>query len=160
MSLKIGDTAPEFKLFNTEKKEISLSDFKGKNVVVLFFPLAFTGTCTKELCTMRDEIKIYNNLNAEVLGIAVDSLFSLGKYKTEQNLNFDLLSDFNKTAAVDYDCLYAEFIFGMKGVAKRSAFVVDKTGKIQYAEVLEVATEEPSYTNIKNCLEKLNLIKA
>src|SRR4051812_4540679 len=121
MSLKIGDTAPEFKLFNTEKKEIALSDHKGKNVVILFFPLAFTGTCTKELCTMRDQITVYNDLNAEILGVSVDSLFSNGKYKAEQNLNFNILSDFNKTASTAYDCLYADFIFGMKGVSKRSA---------------------------------------
>ena len=160
MSIKIGDIAPEFKLFNSDKKEIALSDYKGKNVVILFFPLAFTGTCTKELCTMRDQIATYNDLNAEILGIAVDSLFSLGKYKTEQNLNFNLLSDFNKTASQAYDCLYADFIFGMKGVSKRSAFVVDKAGKIQYAEVLEVATEEPNYDKIKSCLKDLNAVKA
>jgi peroxiredoxin len=156
MSIKIGDTAPDFKLFNTEKKEISLSDYKGKNVVVLFFPLAFTGTCTAELCTMRDDIGVYSGLNAIIIGISIDTLFTLGKFKEAQNLNFDLLSDFNKTASLAYDCLYNEFIFGMKGVSKRSAFVVDKSGKIQYAEVLEKATDQPNYQAIKSCLEKLN----
>jgi peroxiredoxin len=155
MSLKIGDTAPEFKLYNTEKKEIALSDHKGKNVVVLFFPLAFTGTCTTELCHMRDELGVYSDLNAVILGISVDSLFTLGKYKEANNLNFELLSDFNKTASTAYGCLYDEFIFGMKGVSKRSAFVVDKTGKIQYAEILEKATDQPNYLAIKECLGKL-----
>jgi peroxiredoxin len=156
MSIQIGDNAPDFKLFNTEKQEIALSGYKGKNVVVLFFPLAFTGTCTAELCTMRDDIAIYNGLNAEILGISIDSLFSLGKYKEAQNINFNLLSDFNKTASAAYGCLYDEFIFGMKGVSKRSAFIVDKNGKIQYAEVLEKATDQPNYENIKTCLSKLN----
>ncbi len=155
MSLKINDTAPDFKLFNTEKKEISLSDCKGKNVVILFFPLAFTGTCTTELCHMRDDIANYNSLNAVILGISIDSLFVLGKFKEAQNLNFDLLSDFNKVASNAYGCLYDEFIFTMKGVSKRSAFVVDKNGKIQYEEILEKATEQPNYENIKACLAKL-----
>lgn len=156
MSLKIGDTAPDFKLFNPEKKEISLSDYKGKNVVVLFFPLAFTGTCTAELCHMRDELAIYQNLNAVVLGISIDSPFVLGKFKEAQNLNFELISDFNKTASAAYGCLYEEFILGMKGVSKRSAFIVDKNGKIQYAEILEKAADQPNYENMKACLSKLN----
>ncbi len=156
MPIHVQDTAPDFKLFNTEKKEISLSDHKGKNVIVLFFPLAFTGTCTAELCTMRDDIATYNNMNAVIFGISIDSVFSLKKFKEEQKLNFDLLSDFNKTASMAYDCLYPEFILGMKGVSKRSAFVVDKSGKIQYAEVLEVSGDQPNYQKIKECLQKLN----
>lgn len=156
MPIQVGDSAPDFKLFNTEKKEISLSEYKGKNVVVLFFPLAFTGTCTAELCSMRDDIATYNDLNAVIIGISIDSVFSLKKFREEQRLNFDLLSDFNKTASVAYDCLYPEFILGMKGVSKRSAFVVDKSGKIQYAEVLEVAGDQPNYQKIKECLSRLN----
>lgn len=155
MSLRVGQRAPDFKLFNTEKKEIALSDHKGKNVVILFFPLAFTSTCTAELCTMRDNLAFYSGLNAEILGISVDSLFSLGKYKEAQSLNFNLLSDFNKTTSEAYGSLYNDFIFGMKGVSKRSAFVVDGGGIIRYAEVLENAGEEPSYENIKSCLSGL-----
>ncbi|MGZ3883341.1 MAG: redoxin domain-containing protein [Bacteroidia bacterium] len=156
MALQIGDNAPDFKLFNTEKKEVALSALRGKNVVILFFPLAFTGTCTAELCTMRDNLTTYNDLNAVILGVSVDSLFSLEKFKAEQKLNFDLLSDFNKTASAAYGSLYDDFVFGMKGVSKRSAFVADKNGKIQYAEVLEKATDQPNYDNIKACLNKLN----
>ena len=81
MALQKGDKAPDFKLYNTDKQEVSLSDYEGKNVVILFFPLAFTSTCTTELCEMRDNISIYSNLNAEILGISVDSPFTLGKYK-------------------------------------------------------------------------------
>ena len=156
MSLQLQQAAPDFKLFNTEKKEISLSDYKGKNVVVLFFPLAFTGTCTAELCHIRDNYAMYNGLNAIVLGISVDSVFTLGKFKAEQDLNFDLLSDFNKTTSTAYGSLYSDFVLGMKGVSKRSAFVVDKNGTLKYAEVLENAGEQPNYGAIKTCLETLS----
>jgi peroxiredoxin len=156
MSVSLGKPAPDFKLFNTEKKEISLTDYRGKNLVILFFPLAFTGTCTIELCTIRDNYNDYTKLNAEVIGISIDSLFVLEKYKKDQNFNFELLSDFNKTASKAYGVLYDEFVFGMKGVSKRSAFVVDKQGAIQYAEILEKASDQPNYENIKACLAELH----
>lgn len=156
MSLILNQTAPTFKLYNTEKKEIALSDLKGKNVVLLFFPLAFTSTCTAELCNIRDNYSIYNELNAVVFGISVDSLFTQGKFKEEQKLNFDLLSDFNKETSTAYGSLYHDFILGMKGVSKRSAFVIDKEGKLKYAEVLEKAGDLPNFEAIKACLEKLN----
>ncbi|MFO0358241.1 MAG: redoxin domain-containing protein [Sphingobacteriaceae bacterium] len=156
MSISKGQTAPNFKLYNTDKKEVELASLKGKNVVILFFPLAFTSTCTAELCSMRDDIATYNSLNAVILGISVDSLFTLGKFKAEQNLNFDLLSDFNKTASEAYGSLYQSFILGMNGVSKRSAFVVDKNGVVQYAEVLENAGQVPNFENIKNTLQSLN----
>ena len=156
MPLELGKPAPDFKLFNTEKKEISLSDYNGKNLLILFFPLAFTGVCTAELCNIRDNYNIYTSLNAEVIGISIDSLFSLGKFKAEQNYNFNLLSDFNKTTAAAYDSLYETFGFGMLGVTKRSAFVIDKQGAIQYAEILEDAGKQPNFDAIKETLERLN----
>lgn len=110
MSVNVGEKAPDFKLYNTEKKEVALSDYQGKNVVVLFFPLAFTGVCTTELCTMRDDIGNYQKLNAEILAISVDSLFVLERFKADQNLNFPLLSDFNKVAATSYGALYEDFV--------------------------------------------------
>jgi glutaredoxin-dependent peroxiredoxin len=155
MALQIGDKAPDFKLYNSDKQEVSLSDYKGKNVVILFFPLAFTGTCTTELCEMRDNISIYSNLNAEILGISVDSLFTLEKYKAEQNLPFNLLSDFNKETSSAYGSLYENFVLGMKGVSKRSAFVVDAEGTIQYAEVLESAGDLPNFEAVQNALKSL-----
>lgn len=156
MSIAINTKAPDFKLFNTEKKEISLSDYQGKNVVVLFFPLAFTGTCTTELCNIRDNYAIYEQLNAVVIGISVDSLFALAKYKEEQKLNFDLLSDFNKETSKAYGSLYQQFGFGMLGVSKRSAFVIDKNGVLKHSEVLENATDLPSFTAIQDCLKSLS----
>lgn len=155
MHLKIGDKAPNFTLRNTEKKEISLNDYKGKNVLVLFFPLAFTGVCTQELCSVRDDISSYENLGVEVLAISVDSLFTLDRFKAEQNLNFDLLSDFNKEVCRAYGSMYDDFVLEMKGVAKRSAFVVDAEGTICYAEVLESAGDVPNFNQIKKTLESL-----
>jgi peroxiredoxin len=155
MSLNIGDVAPSFTLKSSDKSDVSLSDYAGKNVVILFFPLAFTGTCTTELCSIRDSKADYDSLNAEVLAISVDSLFTLAKFKETEAYNFPLLSDWNKTTAAAYGALYDEFVLGMKGVAKRSAFVVDKEGKIRYAEILENAGELPNFAAINETLQSL-----
>ena len=152
----IGQSAPEFTLYDSNKNKVSLSDFKGKNVLLLFFPQAFTGTCTKELCAVRDDISRYSNVNAQVIGISVDSIFTLAKYKEEQQYNFPLLSDFNKEVSALYDTLYTEWILDMKGVSKRSAFVIDKAGKICYAEVLESAGDMPDFKTINEMLDGLN----
>ena len=156
MALSIGDKAPNFKLYNSDKAEVALKDFKGQNVVLLFFPLAFTGVCTTELCTMRDNIADYQGLDAQIVAVSVDSLFTLDKFKTEQNLNFPLLSDFNKKVSKKYDTIYKDFVLGMKGVSKRSAFVIDKKGIIQYAEVLESAGDLPNFEAVKAALANLN----
>lgn len=148
MSITVGQQAPDFSLYNTEKKEIKLSDFKGKKVVIHFFPQAFTGTCTTQLCTMRDNLNYYTNLNAEVLGISVDSVFTLGKFKELENYNFNLLSDFNKEVSRSYGSIYEDWILGMKGVAKRAAFVIDENGVVKYAEVLESAGDLPDFNKI------------
>lgn len=157
MSTLLGQAAPAFTLFDTEKKAVSLSDYKGKNVVVLFFPLAFTGVCTAELCNIRDNIGIYNNTNAVVLGISVDSAFTLGKFKEEQKLNFTLLSDFNKTASKAFDVLYEVFpALEMQGVSKRAAFVIDAEGLVQYEEVCATPGDLPNFEAIQTTLNKLN----
>jgi len=156
MKLELGQQAPLFTLHDTEKKEVNLADFKGKNVLLLFFPMAFTGVCTKELCSVRDNIAQYNNANAQVLGISVDSPFTLAKYKEEQALNFPLLSDFNKEVSTSYGTIYDAFIGWMKGVSKRSAFVIDKEGTVRYAEVLESAGDLPNFEAINNTLASLN----
>ena len=156
MSIKKGDKAPDFQLFASDRSEVSLSTLKGQNVVILFFPLAFTGTCTKELCAMRDNLSVYNALNATILAISVDSAQTLAKFKEEHQLNFQLLSDFNKDVSMAYGVLYDEFVLGMRGVSKRSAFVVDKAGVVRYAEVLEVASELPDFEAITDALSRLN----
>jgi glutaredoxin-dependent peroxiredoxin len=152
MTLKIGDVAPDFTLVSSDKSQVSLSDYKGKKVVLLFFPMAFTGVCTTELCSLRDDIASYSSLNAEILAISVDSPFTLGKFKEDQKLPFPLLSDFNKTASTAYDAIYEEFVLGLKGVSKRSAFVVNADGSLAYAEVLESAGDLPNFDNVKAAL--------
>ena len=155
MKIEIGQAAPDFTLYNSEKNKITLSDQKDQNVLLLFFPLAFTSTCTAELCSVRDNISFYNKVNAKVFGISVDSLQTLAKYKADQNLNFTLLSDFNKEVSAAYGSLYEMFGYNMKGVSKRSAFVINKEGIIRYAEVLENAGEQPNFNNISLTLEAL-----
>jgi peroxiredoxin len=156
MKMEVGQKATDFTLFDTEKKKLSLSELKGQNVLLLFFPLAFTSTCTEELCSVRDNISFYNHANAKVIGISVDSLHTLKKYKEEQKLNFTLLSDFNKEVSRAYDTIYETFGYNMKGVSKRSAFVIDKAGIIKYAEVLENASEVPDFGSIQSVLKELN----
>ncbi len=155
MPLQIGQPAPGFTLFDTEKKEVSLSDYKGRNILLLFFPLAFTSVCTAELCTVRDNLKLYESFTVNPIGISVDSLYTLAKYKQEQALNFPLLSDFNKEVSKAYGVLYEQFGFGMKGVSKRAAFVIDRKGIIQYLEVLENASLQPNFDSIKEAIAGL-----
>ena len=156
MKIETGQPAPEFSLFDTDKIKITLSHFRGKNVLLLFFPQAFTGVCTKELCFIRDDIGRYNNVNAQVLGISVDSVFSLKKFKEDQLYNFPLLSDFNKEVSTAYGCLYIDWILEMKGVSKRSAFVIDKEGILRYAQILETAKDLPDFDAINLILASLN----
>jgi glutaredoxin-dependent peroxiredoxin len=156
MTIEIGQVAPGFTLHDTDKNKVSLADYKGKNVLLLFFPQAFTGVCTKELCAVRDDISRYNSINAQVIGISVDSVFTLKKFKEDQQYNFMLLSDFNKEVSGLYGSLYTEWILDMKGVSKRSAFIIDKAGKIAYAEVLESAGDVPDFKAINEKLEALN----
>jgi len=155
-AIQPGQQAPDFTLYNSEKEKVTLSDYKGKNILLLFFPQAFTGTCTKELCNMRDNIALYNQANAQVFGISVDSVFTLARYKEDQHLNFPLLSDFNKNTSVEYGTLYDTFVFDMRGVSKRSAFVIDKAGIVRYAEVLETATDLPDFNAIQKTLLEIN----
>lgn len=148
MSVQEGQAAPAFTLVSSDLKEVSLADFAGKKVVIHFFPMAFTGTCTEQLCTMRDNFGFYEGLNAQVLGISVDSPFTLAKFKADNNYPFPLLSDFNKTASQAYGAFYDEFVFGLKGVSKRAAFVIDEEQKVIYAEILESAGDLPDFDAI------------
>ncbi|MET3113942.1 peroxiredoxin [Pedobacter sp. CG_S7] len=153
MALKAGDKAPDFKLFSSELKEVSLNDFKGKKLVIHFFPMAFSGTCTEQLCTLRDSFGYYEGINANVIAISVDSPFSLAKFKEEQGYQFPLLSDFNKEVSQAFGAFYDEFVFNLKGVSKRAAFLIDEEGNINYAEVLENAGDLPDFNAIKVAIE-------
>lgn len=159
----VGQQAPDFAL-KTKTAEgpatISLADYRGKNnVVLLFFPMAFTGVCTNELCSVSGGLELYNSLGAQVLGISVDSPFTLEVFAQKNNIAFPLLSDFNKEASKAYNALYGNFVPGvwdLQGVSKRSAFVIDKQGVVRYAEVLENAGELPSFSKIEETLKSLN----
>ena len=156
MAIITGQMAPGFSLFDSEKNRVQLQDYRGKNVLLLFYPLAFTSVCTEELCSVRDNIAFYDKVDAQVFGISVDSLYVLAKFKEEQQLNFPLLSDFNKEASESYDSIYTQWKFDMKGVTKRSAFVIDKQGVVQYAEVSEDTGDLPNFEAIERTLATLN----
>lgn len=153
MALKVGDKAPDFTLFNSELKEVSLKDFAGKKVIIHFFPMAFTGVCTTQLCTMRDNFSFYEGINAQVLGVSVDSPFTLAKFKEDNNYQFPLLSDFNKEVSKSFGAFYDEFVFNLKGVSKRAAFVIDENQNIAYAEVLESAGDLPDFAAINEVVK-------
>ena len=155
MAVKIGDTAPDFNIIGTDRNAITLGQYKDKNLVLLFFPFAFSSTCTKELCQMRDDLHRYQGLNAEILGVSVDSFHALNKFRELERLPFHLGSDFNKDMARAYGCLQEEWSLGMKGVAKRSAFLIDKSAVIRYIEILENPGELPNFKAIQECLLKL-----
>lgn len=161
MSITIGSKAPEFTLKSKnqtgEVKDISLGDFKGKNVVLLFHPQAFTGGCTTEMCTISEGYEDYTKLNAVVLGISVDSVFTLEAWGKQNNLTFPLLSDFNRVVCAKYGTLYPDggFVFGMNGVSKRSAFIIDKEGIVRYTEILDDAGQMPNFEKIKEVLKSL-----
>lgn len=155
MEVQSGQLAPDFSLYDTERKKVTISELRGKNIVLLFFPFAFSSVCTKELCSVRDNIGDFAKLDAVVFGISVDSHYTLAKYKQDQNLNFALLSDFNKEVSAAYGSLYEQFGLNMRGVSKRSAFVIDKAGLVQYAEVLENPGEIPNFGKIQDTLASL-----
>ncbi len=153
MALTTGQKAPDFRLYNSELKETSLADYKGKKLVIHFFPMAFTGVCTTQLCTMRDSFGYYEGLGAEVVAISVDSPFTLAKFKADNNYQFPLLSDFNKEVSKAYGAMYDEFVFQLKGVSKRAAFVVNENQEIIYAEVLESAGDLPNFDAIREAIK-------
>ncbi|HLT24147.1 MAG TPA: redoxin domain-containing protein [Ignavibacteria bacterium] len=163
MSLKVGDQAPEFTLKSKnvtgDVKDVALSDFKGRNnVLLLFFPQAFTGTCTNEMCDITVGINEYTSLDAEVLGISVDSVFTQEAWAKANGIGIPLLSDFNKEVINLYGTRYGdgEFVHNMNGVSKRAAFLIDKNGVIQYTEVLDDAGKLPDFDKIKETLASLN----
>jgi peroxiredoxin len=155
MTLSVGTTAPDFTLKTKTPEglsEVSLSSHKeSSSVVLLFFPFAFTGVCTEETCSVRDDLSAYEKLNAKVYGISVDSPFAQEAMALKENLNFPLLSDFNKETSLAYGVLYEDFI-GFKGVSKRSAFVISKDGEILFAWSSEDPKQLPDFEAIKAVL--------
>src|SRR5258708_29850707 len=154
MSVDVGSKAPEFTLMNQDRQPVTLSEQKGKPVLLAFFPAAFSGVCQKELCTFRDSMARLNQANEQVFGISVDTFFALKAFADAQGLTFALLSDFNKQTIRDYD-VFNEDMIGLKGIAKRAVFVIDKDGVVRYREVLEDPRNEPDYQKVYNAVAAL-----
>jgi peroxiredoxin len=155
MSAEVGSKAPDFTLVNQDWEPVTLSNETGKaNVVLAFFPAAFSSVCTKEMCTLRDSMTQLNTMAATVYGISVDTPFALKAWTAEQKLSFPLLSDFNKTVIRQYG-VFNEDMIGLKGIARRAVVVIDKTGTVRYREVLENAGNEPDYERLKKALAQL-----
>lgn len=158
MGITVGDRAPDFTLKSKsgdDMKDISLSDYEGqKNVVILFFPLAYTSVCTDEMCSVSGGLADYDALDAQVLGISVDSPFAQEAWAKENDIDIPLLSDFNKEVSAAYGAQFEDLI-GFRGVAKRSAFVVDKTGIVRFASVSDDPTVLPDFDAIKARLSEL-----
>jgi glutaredoxin-dependent peroxiredoxin len=154
MAITIRSKAPEFTLFDTDKQSRSLAEFRGKNVVLAFYPGAFTGVCTKELCAFRDAMSNFNSLQAQVVGISVDSPFANKAFASQNNLQFPLLSDYSREVSKQYGGVHEDFA-GMKGysVSKRAVYIVDAVGNVKYAWVSENPGVEPDYDAISNALK-------
>jgi peroxiredoxin len=155
MPVDVGAKAPEFTLPNQDREPVSLSEqLKNGPVVVAFFPAAFSSVCTTEMCTFRDSASELNTVGAKVLGISVDTFFALKAWADAQKLDFPLLSDFNKTVIRQYDVVNPDMI-GLKDIAKRAVFVIDRTGVVRHREVLDDARNEPDYGKVKQALASL-----
>ena len=154
MAVAIGSQAPDFTLTNQDREPVTLSQLNGKPVVLAFFPAAFSSVCTKEMCTIRDSMALLGKANAQVFGISVDTFFTLKAFQDQQKLTFPLLSDFNKQVIREYG-VFNEDMIGLKGIAKRAVFVIDKDGIVRHAEVLEDGRNEPDYGKVLSSLAAL-----
>jgi len=155
MAVDVGSTAPDFTLTNQDRQPVTLSAQRGKPVVLAFFPAAFSSVCTKELCTFRDSVAKLNQAKAQVYGISVDTFFTLKAFQDQQKLTYPLLSDFNKDVIRRYG-VFNEEIIGLKGIAKRAVFVIDKEGVVRHREVLDDARNEPDYDKVFAALQTLS----
>src|SRR3984893_7244186 len=147
MAAETGSMRPEFTLPNQDREPVTLSKQRGRPIVLAFFPAAFSSVCQKELCTFRDALFQLNKVKTQVYGISVDTFFALKAFADQQHLTFPLLSDFNKQVIRDYG-VFNEDMIGLKGIAKRAVFVLDKNGVVRYREVLDDARNEPNYEKV------------
>ena len=154
MSVDVGSKAPDFTLTSQDRQPVTLSGLRGKPVVLAFFPAAFSSVCQKEMCTFRDSMARLGDANAQVYGISVDTFFTLKAFQDQQKLNFPLLSDFNKEVIRSYG-VFNEDMIGLKGIAKRAVFVIDKDGIVRHCEVLGDARNEPAYDKVFAALATL-----
>lgn len=154
--MNIGQVAPHFSLYDTNRSLVNLSDKIGQKIVLFFFPAAWTSVCTKEMCTVSEDMSSYNKLGAEVIGISVDSPFALKRFKEDKELPYTLLSDFNKGVIRAYNVYREDFVCDMHGVSERAVFVIGSNGTIQYREVLENAGSLPDFDALKRALETID----
>ena len=157
MPVDVGQAAPDFSLYDTDRQQRTLSEFKGQNVVIAFFPGAFTGVCTTEMCTLRDSLSQFNSMNAQVIGISVDGAMVQKAFSDQNNLGFTVLSDFQRQAVGLYDVSLPNFA-GMEGyvAAQRSVFVVDKEGIVRYKWVADSPGNEPNYEEVQRAVGQLS----
>ena len=154
MTVDVGSKAPDFTLTNQDREPVTLSALRGRPVVLAFFPAAFSSVCTKELCTFQDQLARLNQATARVFGISVDTFFTLKAFQADQKLTFPLLSDFNKQVIRDYG-VFNEDMIGLKGIARRAVFVLDRDGVVRHREVLDDARNEPDYEKVFSVLAAL-----
>lgn len=159
MALNVGEKAPDFTLPSftpsEDVKNISLSDSKGKNVVLFFYPMSFTGVCTAEMCSVQDSFNMYKNLNADIYGISVDGTFVQKAFAKQNSITYPLLSDFNKEVIKKYDVVQPVFAHGQKETAQRAVFVIDKEGVIKYAEVTATPGDQVNFEALNKAVEEL-----
>jgi peroxiredoxin len=157
MAAETGSIAPDFTLPNQDREPVTLSRQRGRPIVLAFFPAAFSSVCQKELCTFRDSLARLdklNRMNVQIYGISVDTFFALKAFADQQHLTFPLLSDFNKQVIRDYG-VFNEDMIGLKGIAKRAVFVLDKNGVVRHREVLDDARNEPDYQKVYDAVAAL-----
>jgi peroxiredoxin len=157
MSVAVGQQAPDAVLISGDRKAVKISDLRGKPTVLAFFPAAFTGTCTKEMCRFRDDLARFNTLNANVIGISADTPFVLAEFAKQNQLTFPMLSDFNHEAMQAFGVLDGGFLGGLlKGIARRSVFVLDKDGRVAYVWLSDTPGTEPPYEDVQAAVQKLH----
>ncbi|HYM68356.1 MAG TPA: peroxiredoxin [bacterium] len=155
MSVAVGQQAPEAVLVNGERKAMKVSELRGKPTVLAFFPAAFTGTCTKEMCRFRDDLNRLNAMNAQVFGISADTPFVLAEFAKQHQLTFPLLSDFNHQAMKAFGVYDGSFLGLLDGIARRSVFVLDKSGKVAYVWLSDAPGQEPPYDEVQAAVQKV-----
>lgn len=156
MTVEVGQRVPDATLVSHDRKPVKISELVGKPTVLAFFPGAFTGVCTKEMCTFRDGMGRFTGMHAQVIGISVDSPFAQKAFADQHGLNFPLLSDFNRQAVRAFGIEDPNFVNGLlPGVAKRSVFVLDNSGKITYKWVSDNPGVEPNYDEVAEAVKKI-----
>ena len=156
MAITVGQAAPDFTLHETPQQQRSLSDYRGKKVVIAFFPGAFTGVCTTEMCALRDRIDQFSDMNAEIIGITVDPPFAQAAWKAANDVHYTFLSDYNREVVNAYDVALPG-LAGMQGyvAAKRAVTIVDAEGIVRYHWVADSPGVEPNYADIRDAVAAL-----